>query len=328
MDFNELDLSLIEPSADIQHTVSEIASAFNEAKAFVVHEGLALGTVAAAGAIYLFGFKNVMHFLMAVIDKLIQLIKFVLSKIKAIFAYIKNRLFKSGSDASSFVDSNSSKLNAARDSNVLVHKEAANINLNGYKMDLGLVKSIAATIESEATLSYDHLLMTLVDKNTNIFTDHSEVIQLLAANRARMLAQTGVANAALTYADFQELLKTTLYGTKGDYMYTLGDAMHIIDSFPALNAEITSLANRINNQCKIDIANLERMRADLKKRQNLYTDTRANLPEQISWLLEYRNVSMNDYTMAFEIICKYLADINAQSKAICMRVLQISGKAA
>ena len=315
-----LAISSDDQNIDALTMIAEICNNMKTLQQKVQTEGLLLGAVAGAAAVYTVGIQNVLKFLYWVISSLANLIRWIIEKLGDLWKGIMNVFNRTTAENEAFLQQeNVTRIGWAAHSQFSLLEAPAIVTFTGYDMHYNVDKLIEILITDTTPVSA--YFSPVTDENKKLFDDHDDMLRAIALNRARFIIHSKRPMIDLSYMQFKTILQYEIFGDKIERSCPVTEAYEIVASYDQRKAKIKKAIDIVTNNCRRDLKLLDIKKAELTKNANLISGkfTQESF-QQFNWLIEYRKTTMNDYLLVFEILMKYVQTINLQAKNICARV--------
>lgn len=254
--------------------------------------------------------KTILGYILKFIEGICRVIDYFIRKIVGIFKKFIIREKDVYLDNSEFLKKYGNKLHRI---------ESATVEFFGYGMNNDLTMPSMTTTMASQSIYQDAKLIILDGKK--VFEDNDTVDEYISKNRFLLLGDEHYISSTrfINDTDFQEAIKFKYFGAQRNLTFLVADALNVMHGYSGNLASVKSLAEMIDKQGKADIRELKILK-NMAKNNLAYKDPTA-VVKQLSMLTKYRTQAMNDQTFAFQMLIKYIDDINLQAKSICIKAL-------
>ena len=285
-----------------------------------VLEGPILTGIAGVGlATMLLGKDRVLDLISQTIELVKKIIAFVLESINKIWKWftINSRdIYKSNT---TFLYKYEEKLSKLLN---------VDITLNGYAMNKD-ISTIINNLTAESRLSSNNINIANIILSDDFKLKSKEDVDFYVnQNRDDILdfsvigSRTKHKNAFKSNLDFKTAMIENLYGPQHLVTHSVNTALNIVKDYTVRIILLNDTKKFIEEYGKRDIENLDKFKYKIMNGKIISSQYKPEIINQFNYLVEYKQRTLADFVLAFEILAKYINDINIQAKTICIRALQ------
>ena len=283
-------------------------------------EGPVLTGIAGMGlATMLLGKDRMLSIIESTIEMIKKIIAFMLDTIKKIWKWftVNSRdIYRSNT---AFLAKYESKLADMLNKDVII---------NGYAMNKD-ISSIINNLTAESRMGSNNINIANIILGSDFkLNSKSDVDYYVNQNRDDILdlsvigSRSSNKNLYKSSLDFKTAIIQTLYGPQHLVAHSVNTALNIIKDYNVRIIMLNDTKNFIEEYGKRDIENLDNLKLKIMQGKVISSQYKPEIANQFNYLVEYKQRTLADFILTFEILAKYINDMNIQAKTICIRALQ------
>lgn len=283
-------------------------------------EGPILTGIAGVGlATMILGKDRIISMVSEAIEIVKKIIAFVLDSVRKLWKWftINGRdIYKSNK---AFLSKYESKLSEVLNKDILI---------NGYAMDKD-ISTIINNLTAESRLGSNNInIISIVIGEDFKLKTKEDVDFYVNQNRDDILdfsvigSRTKNKNLYNSTIDFKNAMINSLYGPQHLVSHSVNSALNVIKDYEVRIVMLKDTKNFIEEYGKRDIENLDRLKFKIMNGRYISSHYKPEITNQFNYFVEYKQRTLADFILAFEVLTKYVNDMNIQAKSICIRALQ------